>query len=53
VPELRALFQPKPDDDQFYDGYDIDESRRPAVAQILGRDLDPNVEWVLQTYSVT
>lgn len=53
VPQLRALFTPNPDDDRFYDAYDIDDLRRDAVASILGQTLDAGVDYTLQTYSVS
>jgi hypothetical protein len=51
VPDLRALYTPKPDDDNFYDAYEVDDLRRTAVGQVLGWELDPNVEYLLETYT--
>jgi hypothetical protein len=51
VPDLRALYPPKPGDDNFYDAYEVDDLRRTAVGQVLGWELDPNVEYLLETYT--
>ncbi len=49
VPALQVLFTRNPDDPNFYDSYEIDESRRAPVSEILGVPLDPAVEYTLWT----
>ena len=51
IPALRALFTPKPDDPHFYDIYEIDESRRAQVSEILGVPLDPALDHALWSRS--
>ncbi len=52
VPALRALFTLNPDDPNFYDSYEIDESRRARVSEILEVPLDPAIVYRLWTRSV-
>ncbi len=52
MPALRALFTRKPDDPNFHDIYEIDESRRARVSDILGIPLDPALDHALWTRRV-
>jgi hypothetical protein len=52
VPRLQALFPPDPGDPNFWDSYEVDEGRRPAVEQLLGRALDPAADHTLTTFSI-
>lgn len=52
VPGLRQLFTPKPDDEKFYDAYEIADDQLERIGRILGMRLDPDLDYLLQTYSI-
>jgi hypothetical protein len=52
VDALRRLFRPKRYDPNFRDRYAVGDEERTGVATILEVDLDPTVDYVVNTYSV-